>query len=217
MPPFMPRRAPGNGLGDGHCGSQCDDVSFAQGVALDHFEGRSSTRPMANVSIREVRKAFGVTQILHGVNVEVDDGEFVVLVGPSGCGKSTLLRMIAGWRTSPPARCAIDGQVVNDVPAPRTRPRHGVPVVRAVPAHDRLARTWRSRWRTSGAPRAEIERDAWPRPGGILRPRPLHGALADGSCPAASASAWRSAGPSCASRRCSCSTSRCRTSTRSCA
>ena len=51
---------------------------------------------MANVSIRDVRKSFGSTEVLHGVSVEIEDGEFVILVGPSGCGKSTLLRMIAG-------------------------------------------------------------------------------------------------------------------------
>src|SRR6185437_4943983 len=51
---------------------------------------------MANVSIRNVRKSFGSTEVLHGVSVEIEDGEFVILVGPSGCGKSTLLRMIAG-------------------------------------------------------------------------------------------------------------------------
>ena len=53
---------------------------------------------MANVSIRDVRKTFGTTEVLHGVSVDIDDGEFVILVGPSGCGKSTLLRMIAGAR-----------------------------------------------------------------------------------------------------------------------
>ena len=51
---------------------------------------------MASVSIRDARKAFGSTQVLHGVSIEIADGEFTVLVGPSGCGKSTLLRMIAG-------------------------------------------------------------------------------------------------------------------------
>ena len=51
---------------------------------------------MATVDIRNVRKAFGSIEVLHGVSVDIADGEFVVLVGPSGCGKSTLLRMIAG-------------------------------------------------------------------------------------------------------------------------
>jgi NitT/TauT family transport system ATP-binding protein len=51
---------------------------------------------MASVEIRDARKAFGTVEVLHGVNVSIEDGAFVVLVGPSGCGKSTLLRMIAG-------------------------------------------------------------------------------------------------------------------------
>ncbi len=75
---------------------------------------------MAEVSIRNVRKAFGTTQILHGVNVEVEDGEFVILVGPSGCGKSTLLRMIAGLENIKSGEIAIGGRVVNTV-APKER------------------------------------------------------------------------------------------------
>ena len=75
---------------------------------------------MATVSIRNVRKAFGTTQILHGVNVEVEDGEFVILVGPSGCGKSTLLRMIAGLENITRGEIAIGGRVVNNV-APKER------------------------------------------------------------------------------------------------
>jgi multiple sugar transport system ATP-binding protein len=71
---------------------------------------------MATVSIREVRKAFGSTQVLHGVSVEVEDGEFVILVGPSGCGKSTLLRMIAGLENITRGEIAIGGRVVNNVP-----------------------------------------------------------------------------------------------------
>ena len=75
---------------------------------------------MATVSIRSVRKAFGTTQVLHGVNVEVEDGEFVILVGPSGCGKSTLLRMIAGLENVGQGEIAIGGRVVNNV-SPKER------------------------------------------------------------------------------------------------
>src|ERR1700691_4099880 len=75
---------------------------------------------MANVSIRNVRKTFGSTEVLHGVSVEIDDGEFVILVGPSGCGKSTLLRMVAGLENISDGEIAIAGRVVNNV-APKER------------------------------------------------------------------------------------------------
>jgi multiple sugar transport system ATP-binding protein len=71
---------------------------------------------MASVSIRNVRKSFGQTEILHGVNVEIEDGAFVILVGPSGCGKSTLLRMIAGLENITAGEIAIGGRVVNNLP-----------------------------------------------------------------------------------------------------
>ena len=75
---------------------------------------------MATVSIRSVRKAFGSHEVLHGVNVEAADGEFVILVGPSGCGKTTLLRMIAGLENITRGEIAIGGRVVNNV-APKER------------------------------------------------------------------------------------------------
>ena len=71
---------------------------------------------MAPVTIRNVRKAFGTTEVLHGVDVDIEDGEFVILVGPSGCGKSTLLRMIAGLENVTRGDIAISGRVVNNVP-----------------------------------------------------------------------------------------------------
>ena len=71
---------------------------------------------MASVDIRDVRKAFGSVQILHGVSVDIEDGEFVVLVGPSGCGKTTLLRMLAGLENITGGEIAIGGRVVNNVP-----------------------------------------------------------------------------------------------------
>jgi multiple sugar transport system ATP-binding protein len=75
---------------------------------------------MATVSIRDVRKAFGSTEVLHGVSVDVADGEFVILVGPSGCGKSTLLRMIAGLENITRGDIAIGERVVNNM-APKER------------------------------------------------------------------------------------------------
>lgn len=71
---------------------------------------------MSNVSIRNVRKSFGSTEVLHGVSVEIDDAEFVILVGPSGCGKSTLLRMLAGLENITEGEIAIGGRVVNNIP-----------------------------------------------------------------------------------------------------
>jgi multiple sugar transport system ATP-binding protein len=71
---------------------------------------------VATVEIRNVRKAFGPVEILHGVSVDIADGEFVVLVGPSGCGKSTLLRMLAGLENITAGEIAIGGKVVNTVP-----------------------------------------------------------------------------------------------------
>ena len=71
---------------------------------------------MASVGIRDVRKSFGTTPILHGVSVDIQDGEFVILVGPSGCGKSTLLRMIAGLENISGGEIRIGERIVNDVP-----------------------------------------------------------------------------------------------------
>ena len=71
---------------------------------------------MASVEIRKIDKYFGSVHILHGVEIDIPDGEFVVLVGPSGCGKSTLLRMVAGLEEITKGEIAIGGRVVNQVP-----------------------------------------------------------------------------------------------------
>ena len=70
---------------------------------------------MATVAFREVQKSFGATKVLHGISLDIADGEFMVLVGPSGCGKSTLLRMLAGLEDIGAGQIAIDDRVVNDV------------------------------------------------------------------------------------------------------
>ena len=71
---------------------------------------------MAPVSLKSVTKAYGSFEVIHGIDLEIEDGAFVVLVGPSGCGKSTLLRMIAGLETISHGEVEIDGEVMNDVP-----------------------------------------------------------------------------------------------------
>lgn len=75
---------------------------------------------MASVTVNNIRKSYGHFDVLHGVNIDIQDGEFVILVGPSGCGKSTLLRMIAGLEEISGGEISIGTRVVNDV-APKER------------------------------------------------------------------------------------------------
>jgi multiple sugar transport system ATP-binding protein len=72
---------------------------------------------MASLQLRQLVKDFGAVRVIHGVDLTVDNGEFVVFVGPSGCGKSTLLRMICGLEDTSSGDIVIDGQRVNDVRA----------------------------------------------------------------------------------------------------
>src|SRR5215475_5877340 len=71
---------------------------------------------MASIDITGVSKSFGAVKVLHGMDLAIADGEFIVLVGPSGCGKSTLLRMIAGLELVSAGTIRIGGAVVNDLP-----------------------------------------------------------------------------------------------------
>ncbi|EJN02317.1 sn-glycerol-3-phosphate ABC transporter ATP-binding protein UgpC [Phyllobacterium sp. YR531] len=70
---------------------------------------------MAEVTLTNTRKSYGNVDIIHGIDLDIEDGQFVVLVGPSGCGKSTLLRMVAGLETISSGEVAIGGRVVNDI------------------------------------------------------------------------------------------------------
>ena len=70
---------------------------------------------MAPVTLRHVKKSYGDAPVIHGVDIDIADGEFVVLVGPSGCGKSTLLRMVAGLETITDGEVSIGERVVNDL------------------------------------------------------------------------------------------------------
>ncbi len=71
---------------------------------------------MASVKLENLVKRFGKTEVLHGIDLKIEDGEFIVFVGPSGCGKSTTLRMIAGLEEISQGSVLIKGNVVNDIP-----------------------------------------------------------------------------------------------------
>src|SRR3990170_6876250 len=111
---------------------------------------------MASVAIRDVRKAFGSTHVIHGVSVSIDDGEFVVLVGPSGCGKSTLLRMIAGLENISAGEIRIGNRVVNNVP-PKERDIAMVFQNYALYPHMTVAANMGFSLKLRGAPKAEID------------------------------------------------------------
>ena len=70
---------------------------------------------MANLKINDINKNFGNTEVLKGINLDIDDGDFIVLLGPSGCGKSTLLNTIAGLEKSDSGEILIDDYVVNEM------------------------------------------------------------------------------------------------------
>ena len=89
-------------------------------AALVREGPRGDREVMATVSLADVRKSYGPTEVIHGVSIDVADGEFIVIVGPSGCGKSTLLRMVAGLEAITSGTIAIAGRVVNGL-EPRAR------------------------------------------------------------------------------------------------
>ena len=75
---------------------------------------------MADVSLKNIYKSFGKTEVIHGISCDIKDGEFIVILGPSGCGKSTLLRMVAGLEVITKGDISINGTVVNNLePADR--------------------------------------------------------------------------------------------------
>jgi multiple sugar transport system ATP-binding protein len=128
---------------------------------------------MAPVAIRDVKKAFGSTQVIHGVDITIDDGEFVVLVGPSGCGKSTLLRMIAGLENITGGEIRIGDRVVNNVP-PKERDIAMVFQNYALYPHMTVADNMGFSLKLRNAPKSEIE-DRVRRAADILSLTPLLG------------------------------------------
>src|SRR5262249_2391317 len=119
-------------------------------------KGKAQGSQMASVAIREVRKSFGPAEVLHGVDIAIDDGQFVVLVGPSGCGKSTLLRMIAGLENITAGEIRIADRVVNHVP-PKERDLARVFQNHALYPPMTVAGNMSFPPRLRGAPKSEID------------------------------------------------------------
>ncbi|CAN7610817.1 sn-glycerol-3-phosphate ABC transporter ATP-binding protein UgpC [Rhizobium rhizogenes] len=111
---------------------------------------------MAQVAVKDVIKKYGSLQVIHGVNIDIADGEFVVLVGPSGCGKSTLLRMIAGLETISGGEVSIGARVVNNV-LPKDRDIAMVFQNYALYPHKNVADNMGFPLKLKGAPKSEIE------------------------------------------------------------
>ena len=111
---------------------------------------------MASVDIVEVRKSYSDQEVIHGVSMEIANGEFVALVGPSGCGKSTLLRMIAGLEEVTEGDIVIDDRVVNDL-EPKDRDIAMVFQTYALYPHKTVAQNMGFALKMRNTPRSEIE------------------------------------------------------------
>ncbi|MFL5012038.1 ABC transporter ATP-binding protein [Rhizobium sp.] len=111
---------------------------------------------MANVQVSDVTKKYGSLQVMHGVSVDIEDGEFVVLVGPSGCGKSTLLRMIAGLETVSSGDIRIGSRVVTNAP-PKERDIAMVFQSYALYPHKTVAENMGFPLKMAKRPKAEID------------------------------------------------------------
>ena len=111
---------------------------------------------MASVEVVDARKAYGVQEVIHGVSINIEDGEFVILVGPSGCGKSTLLRMIAGLEPITSGQIKIGNKVVNNLP-PKDRDIAMVFQTYALYPHKTVAQNMGFALMMRGTPRAEID------------------------------------------------------------
>ena len=112
---------------------------------------------MANVALRKVVKMYDRTEAVRGIDLDISDAEFVVLVGPSGCGKSTTLRMIAGLEEISRGEILIDGELVNDLP-PKDRDIAMVFQNYALYPHMTVRSNLSFGLRLRHAPVAEIER-----------------------------------------------------------
>ena len=157
---------------------------------------------MAEIQFKEITKRYpDGFEAVKAIDLDIKDGEFMILVGPSGCGKSTALRMIAGLEDITEGDLMIGGERVNDL-APRDRDIAMVFQNYALYPHMtvrdnmgfalKLAKTDKARDRQEGRPRRRRSSTSSSTSSASRR-----------TCPAASASAWRWAARSCATRRCS--------------
>ena len=112
---------------------------------------------MGNVTIQELRKSYGSQEVIHGLNIDIAESEFVALVGPSGCGKSTLLRMIAGLEPINSGTISIGGRVVNNLP-PSERDIAMVFQTYALYPHKSVAENMGFALKVARLPRKEIDR-----------------------------------------------------------
>ena len=156
---------------------------------------------MAEITFEGVSKVYADgTRAVEDLDLEIEDGEFMVLVGPSGCGKTTALRMVAGLEEITEGEIRIGDRVVNDLDAARPRHRDGLPELRALPAHDRL-RQHRLRPASCARCRRQEIDERVQRGGADPRARGVPRSASRARSPAASASASRWAARSSASRR----------------
>ncbi len=112
---------------------------------------------MATVTLKDIKKSFGPTDVIHGISAEIEDGEFIVIVGPSGCGKSTLLRMVAGLETVTSGDVLIGGERANDK-EPMDRDIAMVFQNYALYPHMSVAQNMGYGLKIAGMPKAEIAR-----------------------------------------------------------
>ena len=133
---------------------------------------REETQMATSVVLDKVVKRYGDVEVIHGIDLRIDPGEFAVFVGPSGCGKSTLLRMIAGLEEISGGALLIDGERMNEVPAAK----RGIAMVfqtYALYPHMSVYKNLAFGLETAGLPKAEIDAARRAAPREILRIEPL--------------------------------------------
>ena len=160
---------------------------------------------MADVALKNVTKRFDEVDAVRGINLQIPDKEFVVLVGPSGCGKSTTLRMIAGLEEVTAGDIVIGGDIVNDVP-PKDRDIAMVFQNYALYPHMTVFENMSFGLKLRRVPKPEIRTRVEQAAKFSTSPISWRGGRSSSRAASASGLPW--AAPSCATRRCFCSMSR---------